>query len=181
MTAQYRHRPREMFLDRLARLDAAGRNEYLADVRQPLVLPTRQANFPSTLEARIQDAREDPFAPANDFAAAVKRIRARRRRFEAAEDAVASAPTAPTGPPSSKYAEVVEELRERSLWFSGREREARDYAAVDAELLGPGRRVRLDAAERLRGPQWTFPIFVDPFVQKSDLQLFTGTQLDVLI
>lgn len=178
LTEQYRLRPREWFQDRLSRLDAAGRDEYLAEARQPFVLPTRQPDFPSTLEARIRTAREDPFAPANDFAAAVERIRSRRRRVETPDAPVADAPT---GPPAWNYADVVHDLRERSLRFSGGEGEARDPAAVGAEPLDQDRVVRMDEADWTRGPRRAFPISVDPFIQKSGLQLFTGAQLDVLI
>ncbi len=50
-TRRYENRPRESFQQRLDRLDFAGRQEEIERAQQTGLVPSKQMNFPDTIEA----------------------------------------------------------------------------------------------------------------------------------
>jgi hypothetical protein len=190
-TRRYENRPRESFQQRLDRLDFAGRQEEIERAQQTGLVPSKQMNFPDTIEALRELARWREGLIAPDFADELIEIREFRKRFETNRrdddlkpferplylaDIIIAAQRREARFAPGKRPEGIEEL----VLPDPRAEEIIDDAkqAAADEIV----QRRFDEAERLQGPAraYLFPV-ADPAVAKSGIQQYTGAQLDLLI
>ena len=153
----------------------------------PGIQPTLQPSFPDMLECLQEKARLRRAEMENDFAADLEEIREFRDRFDM--DKKESAPTPPATHEQQLYlADLIQQAWCHKRWRrqpdgSCFKREVTKMAAPPAvsSFPVPSTVPRVDKPHAPDKPLIPRPIYADPILQRSGIQYFTGTQLDLLI
>ena len=179
----YVRRLREPFCDRV---DTIGRKEAVIKKHPPGILPTLQPSFPDMLECLQEKARIRRAEMENDFAADLEEIREFRERFEDKKE------PAPTPPPTHEQQLYLADLIQQA-WCHKRWRRQPDGSCFKREVPTlptvpavssfpvPSSVHRVDKPHAPDKPLIPIPLYADPILQRSGIQYFTGTQLDLLI
>lgn len=167
------------------RIDTVERKE--AVVRKHVgILPTLQPSFPDMLECLAEKARLRRAEMENDFAEDIKEIREFRERFEVDQK------EPPTPPPTHEQQLYLADLIKQA-WCHKRWRRQLDGSCFkrerhDVPLPAPVSSFpeevkvhRVDKPHLPGRPLIPLPVYADPVVEKSGIQFFTGTQLDMLV
>lgn len=150
------------------------------------ILPTLQPSFPDMLECLAEKARLRRAEMENDFAEDLKEIREFRERFEV--DHQEPPPAPPTHEQKLYLADLIQQAWCHKRWRRQpdgscfkRERHEIPMSSPVSSFPGEMKVHRADKPHLPGRPLIPLPVYADPVVEKSGIQFFTGTQLDMLV